>query len=510
MARRKASEQLLRRELLLMAMISLVAIAFRVNHLYDYFGYFQSTYGIWDAPDRIGESYHRWLMSLLTIRNGFVYSDFKPMPNLALVWLPLLQYATIPAMLITGNFTIWPERFLNVAVGAAASALVYYACRRIFGYTWYALVGSLLLAFQPWHVDFSIMGTAKVFVALFITLQVLSYITRRGALFFLSSSLGMLTSYEAWFTTGFLALLAPKILNWPRSYGIRAASLGAIPMLWMLWSTVWTGNPFAWVLEYLSDIGWRGKADPSVSLFYFNVSLVMTLFVFFVAIVAGLLKNRESRLIAALLIAYTAYYSTAHVLTLDPGDIARVVPILPLVAICAAPAIPRPGSTLRRRLSLGLLLLAILFATYAFQIGIGPRKAYVIMPEYRAAHELARFYASGNVVVDSPIVIYYSRIDPVRFISFSSSMGQGEELGIWLREHNVTFLVWINATFSRSSKLLPELASAREHRFGDSTLQPIYEESLRARRAGSPHWEFDQPGTPDIVLYKVTFARPTS
>jgi len=496
-----------RTEFLLAATVVLVAAIVRINHLYDYFRYFQLTYGVWEAPDRIGESYHRWLMEILTIRNGYAYSDFKPMPNLSLVWLPMLQYLTIPMITMTGNYSIWPERAVSFAAGVGTCAIGYYAARRIFGNPWHGLVGGLFLALQPWHVDFSLMGTAKVLVALFILMAVVAYIKQDQRLFFTSSVLGMLTSYEAWFTTGFLTVLGPAFLRWSRPWRGRILSLVIVPAVWMGWSALNTGNPSAWIVEYLSNLGWSGKVDPSVLLFYFNVSLVMTLFLFFIAIVIGLVKNKESRLIASLCAAYIAYYSAAHMLALDPGDIARVVPILPLLAVCGAPLIPRPGRGLRRRALVAAFLVSILFATYAFQIGIGPRKEYVIMPEYRSAAELAKRYRSGNVVVDSPLVIYYSGIDPARFISFSPSMVREGDLGKWLKERDVTFLIWINATFSLSSKLLPQLASAEARDLDGVSLRPVYEESLRLRKAGSPQWEFDQPGTPDVIIYEVIFGK---
>ncbi len=507
MSHQRSGLVLRRTDLLLLLIVVLVAAIVRINHIYDYFRYFQVTYGLWDAPDRVGESYHRWLMEILTVRNGYVYSDFKPMPNLALVWLPLVQYLSIPVITITNNFSIWPERAVSLVVGAATCAIVYYTCRTIFGNPWHALVGGLLLAFQPWHVDFSLMGTAKVLVAFFISLEVLSYIKQNPRLFFTSSALGMLTSYEAWFTTAFLVVLGPRILAWAKPWPGRTLSLVTVPAIWMGWSAMNTGNPLAWIAEYLSDLGWSGKIDLSVSLFYFNVSLVMTLFIFFIAIAIGLVKNRESRLIASMCAVYTLYYSLAHVLALDPGDIARVVPILPLLVTCAAPFVPRPGHGVKRRALIGVFLVLVLFATYAFQIGIGPRKEYVIMPEYRSAMELAQRYRSGNVAVDSPLVAYYSGIDPAHFISFSPSMAEGNKLGGWLKDHDVSFLLWVNATFSLSPKLLPQLASAEVRDLGGVTLQPVYEESLKLRRTGSPHWEFDQPGTPDIILYEVIYSK---
>lgn len=430
------------------------------------------------------------------------------MPNQAIVWLPLLQYLTIPAMLLTQNYSLIVPRALNILLGSATVFVTYFTCLKVQGNRWHAVAGALILAFQPWHIDFSILGTSKILAAFFIIVSLYAFITHRASLLAVSSFMGMLSSYEAWVTTAFMLMIAWRSRIFTR-FTAYSGFFSAL-VLWCVWSFANTGNPLAWISGYLVTLGWKPKLDLAVSLFYFNVSLVMTFFVFFIGVLMGLLKSRESRILATLCIFYIAFYSIAHVTAFDPGDIARVVPILPVMAVIAAPVVPIFRGSRRRRALVVFGLLLVLFTPYLFQIAIGPRKAYVIMPEYRASQKIAALYAEGAILTDSPTIIYYSGLNPKVFMSFNEIAWYGEtrdnaRLLKWLMEKRVTIIVWENATFSTSPTILPELGNGKERRIGGASFEPIYEESLKLRKLRAiPYWEFDEPGSPDIIIYEVT------
>ena len=122
--------------------------------------------------------------------------------------------------------------------------------------------------------------------------------------------------------------------------------------------------------------------------FYFNLSLVMTFFLFFIGILFGVLKGGWVRIIAASCIVYMITISIANSFAIDPGGIERIVPLMPLMAVLIPSAFPDfRGKALKKVILIASLIL-ILILPYSTQALIGPKKAYVVMPEYRSALEL--------------------------------------------------------------------------------------------------------------------------
>jgi len=85
---------------LILALVVAVAAIVRYLQYETYVSYFVTTYGSNLNIDRIGESYHRWVMDALTIYNWGVYSDFQPQPNQSIYWLPFYNAVSITAMLV--------------------------------------------------------------------------------------------------------------------------------------------------------------------------------------------------------------------------------------------------------------------------------------------------------------------------------------------------------------------------------------------------------------------------
>jgi len=480
--------------------------------------------------DRLDESYHRWLISILTLENNGVYTDLKPMPNFAIVWMPLFQYLTAFLMLISRSTLIDVPRLLSLASGAMTCAIAYLICLRIYGRRRFGLVGGLVLAFQPWHIDYSTLATPEALLGLMASAAIYFFLTDNWKAFSLFSALTMLTSYEGWFIAAMLLLLIWRYRKWSRTkMALPVAMMLAIFILWCSWSYTNTGGPFAWFETYLSSIGWFPQIkDPSERLiFYTNETLKMSFFLLALGLFFGMMRGKETRALAALIISYIAFYSLATLFSLDPGYEGRLIPLMPILALTVPSAFPKYSGRLRRRSLICLYLLLIILVPYVSLSWIFPEKVYVVSPEYRTGIWIRDNADSGLILSDFPSIIYYSKLEPSRFLSYDYLAWYLKDpdpakLESWLGEHNIRYVIWQEVPYSIGWKIFPQLAReeyvdkylilkpAESFELGHIKLTLVYEDSLRLYLAGQGFYEHDpawgEPRVPDIFLYEVNYA----
>jgi len=508
---------LTRLDLALCVIVLAIALVMRLGHFFTM------------PLDRLDESYHRWLISVLTLEKNGIYTDLKPMPNFAIVWMPLFQYLAAFLMLITRSTLIDVPRLLSLASGMITCAIAYLICLRIYGRRWFGLVGGLVLAFQPWHIDYSTLATPEALLGLMASAAIYFFLTDNWKAFSLFSALTMLTSYEGWFTASLLLLLIWRYRKWSRTkMALPVAIMLVVFLLWCSWSFMNTGSPFAWFETYLSSIGWSPQIkDPSERLiFYTNETLKMSFFLLALGLFFGMMRGKETRALSALIISYIAFYSLATLFSLDPGYEGRLIPLMPILALIVPSAFPKYPVRLRRRFLICLYLLLIILVPYVSLSWIFPEKVYVISPEYRTGLWIRENASSGTILSDFPSIIYHSRLEPSRFLSYDYLAWYLKDpdpakLESWLREHNIRYVIWQDVPYSIGWKIFPQLAReeyvdkflilkpAESFELGHIELTLVYEDSLRLHLAGPGFWEHDpafgEPRVPDIFLYEVNY-----
>ena len=475
--------------------VFLIALVIRLWHLYEM------------PIDRLGESYHRWLISVLTLENNWVYTDFKPSPNMTIVWLPFPFYLTAFLMFLLNSKTILIPRGLSIIFGSLSSLLIYFLAKKIYGSKWHGIIGGLVLAFQPWHIDFSTLAVAES-ISSFLTLTAtFSLLSNKRKTFILTSILAMLTSYEAWVIVIPEALISFLYFKWKQKR--LYAPLFLMILSWFLWSFIQTKNPIAWILSILYTMfpyGWKlHLANPSELLFYINLLLVSTFFVFFLSIIFGVLRCFETRVVSAVILLYVLYFTLVRYVGLEFGDPARLITLMPLMAFLTPSAFPKFKGGVIKRFFLVLSLSLILIIPYYSQAWLFPKKVYVVMPDYRAGLALKHSYSNGKILSDFPTVIYYSGINPKNFLSYENlrwylTMRDDYKLKDWIKENNIKFLVVENTSFTIAHKLFPELALGEKivHK-GELTFKLIYEDTSKAG-----YWEHDY-NVPNVYIYEVEF-----
>jgi len=502
-------------DLFLCAAILAIALGMRLGHF------------VTMPIDRLDESYHRWLMSVLTLERNGVYTDLKPMPNFAIVWMPLFQYLTAVLMLLSGSTLIDVPRLLSLASGTITCVITYFICLRIYNRRWFGAVGGLILAFQPWHIDYSTLATPEALLGLMASASIYYLVTDNWKAFSLFSGLTMLTSYEGWFIVAFLLILGWRHKKWPRAkITLPAAIMLAVFLLWCSWSFINTGKPLGWFETYLLSIGWFPQIkDPSERLiFYTNETLKMSFFLLALGLFFGTMRGKETRALSGLIVSYIAFYSLATLFSLDPGYEGRLIPLMPILTLIVPSAFPKYSGGLRKRSLICLYLLLIILIPYVSLSWIFPQKVYVISPEYRTGLWIRENANSGVILTDSPSIIYYSRLEPSRFLSYDYLAWYLEDpdpakLESWLKENNVEYIVWQKVPYSIGWKMFPQLVKegyvkefailipTESYELSQTKLTLVYEDSLRLHLAGPGFWEHDpafgEPRVPDIFLYEV-------
>jgi hypothetical protein len=468
--------------------------------------------------DRLDESYGRWLVDVLTIRNSWVYTGPALPLNPAVEWLPLFQYVSMLVMYVTGDFRILPLRATDLILSLMTVALLYGMLWRVFKSRWQATTAALFLAFQPWNIDYSVTASDRILLGLLIVALTYSMFSGRVKLFSGLAILTALTAYEGWFVVALEIALGIWNRSWTpkRALAPFLALTGTIGA-WLLWNIEKTGAPFTFVLGYLAQIRYQFGINLESLSFYVVLATAMTTGIFLIGLTATLIRRTNVprarlRTLAFLIVGYVAFYTVAHLVGFETGDLTgRIVPILPLIAASAAFVFPTIRFGRGRRVAIGLMLLLMLIVPYYAQISIGPAKAYVISPEQRVGEKLRAVYDSGKIICDVPAVIYFSRLDPSFFITSSQipwhNVSGTDSLRQWLQANQVRYVVWQNSTESPISDNFPVLGEPRDYvpdsySIGQVTFHLIYEDSLAAG-----NWEHTpQYGPifpPSIFLYQV-------
>jgi len=501
-----------------LALVVVVAALTRFLQYQAYVDYFITTYGSNLGLDRIGESYHRWVIDILTIRKGGFYSDFVPQPNQAIFWLPLYNYLSAIGMLLTGNWSLATCRMISAFLGTITPVVVALIARKLYGNPWHSAIAGLVAGTLPWFVDYSLWGLPYALGAFLIAVAVYAFVMERPIPFGIVSAMAVATCYEAWPVVLVVALLAVKYRGWAGRKAWQAnGPIFAVVVLWILWSAVNVGNPSGWVLRYFSTIGWRPRFDPGDAGLYMMQLLVPTFFFGLVAVLWGIYKGQVTRVLALAILALAAVATLFHVITLDPGSPARLLVIYPIIGALVPPVFPQfKGGLPRRAVLLGVLLIWLVLPQYALvsqEKGPLTGKAYVEVPEYRTGKTLGELYDQGSIISDSPVVIYYSSLDPALFVSsrdivWYRDTPDNSKFAEWLEAKHITILVWENSTSSDLQQILPDLNDGETHQLGNVKFVPLYKDTLAerlriAQQGGTGLWEHEYPGTPDLIIYQV-------
>jgi hypothetical protein len=427
-------------------------------------------------------------------------------------------------MLVTGDWSLNTTRLVSGITGILTPAVVVFIARRLYDNLWHATIAGLVAATLPWFTDYSLWGVPCTLAGLLIALAAYAFVTEHPLAFGIAGALAVATAYEAWIAVFVIGFFAYYLRGWRGKKALEALGFPiSIIALWSVWSIINSGSVVGWVTRYLAVIGWHFVFNSEESGLYLMQLLVPTFFFGLVAVAWGLYKGQLTRILSISVLALAATATLFHVIALDLGSPARLLPIYPILAALVPPVFPSlKGKIPRKTMLVIVLLIWLVIPTFAMLSQEGssaqgplPKRTYIMIPEYRTGLALKDFYKEGRVISDSAIVMYYSGLRPDLFrssreIDWYHSTQDNSRLTDWLRANNVHLIVWERSNSSQLWQILPNLSDGTTHQLGIIKMVPVYEDTLAKRhlieqQGGTTLWEHLYPGTPDLIIYQIQF-----
>ncbi|MEM1588726.1 MAG: hypothetical protein QXL69_03535 [Candidatus Bathyarchaeia archaeon] len=429
--------------------------------------------------DYYGDSYHHWLISYLTIKNNWVYTDFKP-NTMNLVWLPLYHYLTAFLMNLTQTWDISILHWLNLILGSLTCLLTYILTLQLSNDNFLAFSVGLSLSIHPWFIELNVLGLTET-LTVFLLILVLMFYFHFKLNSFLPILMGllMLTRYEAWF---FLSLLTLFLQKKKKVFINCIYVIASIFLIWCLWSYVNVSDPLAWFKMQKSMVKWDwlytyGRINLKGVIEYPKLIMKVTSNLFVLGLISGVLnfKNKNLRLIFILTILYTIFLSIQFYLgniLLQPR---HIIYLLPFTGILYAQLFLSKKSLINKAILLMIVFIPTI--TYGSMLTVKTEKSI----EIKVGESLKKIYDGGFIICDSPTVIYYSGIPPEKFYSTNNLFWYKDswnkvELQNWFLNHNVKYIIWENTSYSATWWLFPELKENQILKFDSFTLKLIYSE----------------------------------
>lgn len=473
-----------------------------------------------------GDGVHFWLLSYLTAKNNFFYSDLRP-NGLQLIWLPLHPMITAFAMRVTGIYSLDIIRALDVLYGSLTAVVVYRTARLLFkGGTHVALAAGLGLAFNAWWIATNSEGVVESLLALLLSLLFYYWIRLRPVVTSLLILVAGFVKYEAWVIT-FMLLFADFIIRgFSRKISLPYIAAWVTPILvWSGWSYRLTGNPIAWYVNQAGALAWDisilGKPSSAVAgLYYPALLMLMTGGLFAVACLSAIKRSGYSRTLLGIGLAYLVIRSAGYALGLHLPLERFIVILIPLTYLLAVWPLPSDLNIPSRRTVYAVAFLIIILVPFITQIAVFQKMSYIYNPQMRAGVWLRDHYDGGVVVSDLPTTIAYAypNPSPERFLSAAIVYEQFVKhdaslrwLYLYFAERGVAYFVWNYVPYSASWQIEEAQGSMLKLRQGSDS---YYFKLVYSDTAGNPNYWEHRYGVPDLFIYRIEYSdywlQPTS
>lgn len=129
------------------------------------------------------------------------------------------------------------------------------------------------------------------------------------------------------------------------------------------------------------------------------------------------------------------------------------------------------------------------------------------MPEYRAGEALGQAYHGGNILSDSAVAVYASKVEVDRFMTYEKLRWfipneNDSQLVEWLRGNDVRYLIWQETNQTLGYRIFPYLSDGQTHTLRQATFTLVYEDSLR-----TGYWEHSpEYRIQDVLIYRIDYS----
>jgi 4-amino-4-deoxy-L-arabinose transferase-like glycosyltransferase len=437
--------------------------------------------------DHNGDSYHHWLTSYLTATHRYALIDFKG--NISISWLPLYHYMIAFLMNTFQVYSLDVQHAFNILLGSLTCLLVLVLARES-GSLGIGFAAGLALALQPWFVDITTLGVSEVSAIFLLTSGIYFFLRGKVTLSAIPVALAMLIRYEAWIFA--LVLLIVGMIqkrSTQKQFATYAIVCAAVVVGWSLISWIQTGQLTSWYTIQTATVRWDRLFTGTTGSIqeYLEMLVRMTSGMFLIGLCVGLLKNdRKAKLLLALELGYLLMIVFQYFRGTVPFQARFLSYLFPLTAVLS-PSIVKFSSKLLRRqnyrfvVSFLILTMIVVYPVYdQYWTILSPKVDQTQFDRHVAAELIAgkllgETYTNGTVLCDSPTIIYYSHLDPSKFLSTNelewyTRTWSKSELASWIGIHEVRYLIWQNVSYSSSWWMFPELSNGSELRvfFGNN------------------------------------------
>ncbi|OLS16772.1 MAG: hypothetical protein HeimC3_51920 [Candidatus Heimdallarchaeota archaeon LC_3] len=448
-----------------------------------------SLYSLFGFQDFYDDSYHHFYISLGTLENSFIYTDFKSNHYL---WLPGFHYFGSFLLFITRINTIEILELANVILGSIIVLLVSDIVFKITKNYFFSFSSALLIMLFPWFVIFSNFNMPENLAIIAILIMIWGWINEKFYLIYFGWIIGIITRYEIWiygFSFFFgIALFHKKVKNKLLIFYSLLIFLQWI-IIWSLWNFFGTENYLQWIANQSKALNWESYFAGNLPHLFLILDLYFSWIGYLIPL-AGclifyliyfLIKNdiqfekfsdnenwSKSFIFINIMTTITIIrISSAVVFSLIPIyyprfvliDLSIIVLLLPcwlnifkMVNFYFKTKKLKEFNISNRLKSISKLLL-ILFIIFSFfsQSSVISSQDYILTPSKSAGSFLESYmihegYLNEKVLIDSPTIAYYAGLSITQMIPSSAFRVENplEEL----LNSKIKFIVAQNSSFS--------------------------------------------------------------
>ena len=411
------------------------------------------------------DSFHHWQISFLTKEIGFANGPrLWDLGGMEYFWGFLPAVAGALALMLTGSAAMWPIQALNIVLGCATVAVLYFVGRRYWSH-WAGVTLAVFFAVSPVSILTDASGMQEPLAFLFLALALLVLLDRpllAGAMLALAAS----SRPDYWLYTlamGATVIVARRergsLLASPRVVApyVIGYAIGMAPYLQHIF--IQTGNPvYALYWNFMGNIrgAWMPAVEPTPHQLLAQAA-ARGLLAVSVAGLAFTLWRRPSGwpVIAAglwgcFLIGYVLGISKYILGYLDRFWLDRIM-LLPYLALATVIAIA--VARIARAGTIGRIAAVPLIVAVAASLSLLwiPAQRYQMeashyQKDLAFAQGIAAVTTSGRVLVpgDSVIVTYglaNEGVEAQRFMSQLYHPDRGPALDAWLRDMDVRWIL---------------------------------------------------------------------
>ncbi len=420
-------------------------------------------YALYVTPvDWNWDSYHHWQIAYYTLTLGFAHGRMWDLMGSEYQWPPL-PILTQSVLIWLFGTSIWSMRILNMLLGSVSAVLAYFVGKHRNEQV--GIISGLLLAISPIIAFTDVLGLSESMMLLFSLLGLL--MVCRGHVFYAGAAFGLASLCHFFAYPLVLILVAYELLR--GDDGTRTvpviAGYGLVMVSYAYLLYLHTGNPL-----YVFGLLTSPTYGVEVREMYAALGILMIV----PALIGFVHLLRKKNWGAILVFSFSELLFYGGYLTVRTPPLFGAERYYVLLSAFVSFLLAYYLDALRSRfhkVRFAHLALVALVISVTLTAAFAPRFVFyqgAIGDFYRVADWIGSRYHGGTIISEQPVIAYFL-IDQWKIRGDLDILGahyipfERGARDAWLREHNVTWIIYSNADFDYTNRVFPELADGGNH-----------------------------------------------